>query len=570
MSVTPDTKFRSRKSNFRFITSNRWPVVLCLALLLLASGWLLWNLAEMWRGNSILLPAIGGALIALTGLYFLVRTKSRPARSTVLSWAAPCGALALVSFLTLSAWHAIQYEKEALVRAAFDRDVDNAQFALSGRIHRYLDLLEVAKALYSHSPGQQEDGSSAFVADLLRTEYPAIAALGVLEETAWQEAARSSPAPVSSNGAVKRYTLRNLPEAPQSCGDSADLPLGSRVDELMVRAAAENSTIASSKLFMDCGAGLQDYVLLIRHSEGPPESSSWHAALVVPAQLLNSPWHNGEHELDYAVAEAPDSDPDALLYWAGRTISDETSWFRRDIPLEVGGRTWTLRFQSKDSFETAFDIEGASSAPWYRLMLGCVAFGLVWSFTQWRDSLNAAPLDCTVSETDACAQAVLHHTTDAVLGVDQSGVVRSLNPSARKLFGYLDGEALEADVRTLLNVPLGEGAGQPISALPALKRGDWADGSELVARHRDGSEFPVEARAGESGSKGGRGYAIIVRDIRARKQEQLQLERLASFPDNNPQPIVETDLSGKVTYINPEAARRFPELRELKGRHPMF
>jgi diguanylate cyclase (GGDEF)-like protein/PAS domain S-box-containing protein len=458
--------------------------------------------------------------------------------------------------------------KETLIRAAFDRDVDNAQFALANRVRHYLDLLEVAEPLFNRTARQTDGSSTAFGSGLLRSEYPAIAALGVLEETAPIHGELSGE-PVSDRGA-KRYTLRNLPEAPPSCGVSADLPPQARVAELMARAAAENSTVASSKLLMDCGSGLQDYVLLMRQSVRPPESASWHAALVLPAQLLNSPWRNGEQDLDYTVAENAGSDPDTLLYWAGRTISDETAWFRRDIPLEVGGRMWTLRFQSRDSFETAFDRDGANGAPWYGLMLGCVAFGLVWSFMQGRKRPIAPVVDWNASETEARAQAVLRHTTDGILGVDERGLVRSLNPAARELFGYLDGEALQEDVRALLNVPLTEVAGQTGAVLPALRRGDWAAGSELVARHRDGSEFPVEVRAGESHSNSGRGYTIIVRDIRARKQEQEQLERLASFPDNHPQPIVETDLSGKITYINPEAARRFPELRELKAGHPMF
>ena len=393
--------------------------------------------------------------------------------------------------------------------------------------------------------------------------------MGLLEETAWFNGDnRAETAP--SDVAAKRYRLRNLPEAPPSCGDSADLPPQSGVDELMARAAAENSTVASSKLVMDCGSGLQDYVLLLRQSDRPSESPGWHAALVLPAQLLNSPWRNGERELDYAVAESPSLDPDTLLYWAGSAISGETAWFRRDIPLEVGGRIWTLRFQSKDSFETAFDRDGTSSVPWYGLVLGCVAFGMVWSFTQGRKGPNNLVADWTTSETEACAQAVLQHTTDGILGVDERGLVRSLNPAARDLFGYRDEEALQTDVRGLLNLPLAEGAGQTDAALSVLQPGGWSDGSELVARHRDGSEFPVEVRAGESYSESGPLYTIIVRDIRARKRDQEQLQRLASFPDNNPQPIVETDLSGKITYINPEAARRFPELRDVKAGHPMF
>jgi len=38
--------------------------------------------------------------------------------------------------------------------------------------------------------------------------------------------------------------------------------------------------------------------------------------------------------------------------------------------------------------------------------------------------------------------------------------------------------------------------------------------------------------------------------------------RLGTFPDHNPNPIVETDLAGRVTYANPAAYRAFPDLRE--------
>lgn len=48
------------------------------------------------------------------------------------------------------------------------------------------------------------------------------------------------------------------------------------------------------------------------------------------------------------------------------------------------------------------------------------------------------------------------------------------------------------------------------------------------------------------------------------------LVRLASFPELIPNPIVEIDLSGKVTYLNPAAILKFPTLKDEGDTHPII
>ncbi|KAF3885817.1 MULTISPECIES: EAL domain-containing protein [Nostocales] len=50
---------------------------------------------------------------------------------------------------------------------------------------------------------------------------------------------------------------------------------------------------------------------------------------------------------------------------------------------------------------------------------------------------------------------------------------------------------------------------------------------------------------------------------------EVALARLASFPELNPNPIIETDLQGKITYLNPAAASKFPNLRDSQNNHPI-
>ena len=51
---------------------------------------------------------------------------------------------------------------------------------------------------------------------------------------------------------------------------------------------------------------------------------------------------------------------------------------------------------------------------------------------------------------------------------------------------------------------------------------------------------------------------------------QEDLFRLASFPELSPNPIIEIDWEGNVTYLNPTATAKFPEIHQAKLNHPIL
>ncbi|MRR13159.1 PAS domain S-box protein, partial [bacterium] len=60
----------------------------------------------------------------------------------------------------------------------------------------------------------------------------------------------------------------------------------------------------------------------------------------------------------------------------------------------------------------------------------------------------------------------------------------------------------------------------------------------------------------------------ISTDVTERERSREAVRYLASFPELNPNPIVEIDLDGKVLFCNPAAQRLFPELGQGHRAHP--
>lgn len=86
----------------------------------------------------------------------------------------------------------------------------------------------------------------------------------------------------------------------------------------------------------------------------------------------------------------------------------------------------------------------------------------------------------------------------------------------------------------------------------------FEDYLEALRRH-----FSVSAFSPQKGR-----FAAIFSDITERKEGEKELERLASFPRLNPQPVLEMDLAGNLVYCNPVAAALYPDLKGPAANHP--
>ncbi|MFQ5699914.1 MAG: ATP-binding protein [Myxococcota bacterium] len=125
-------------------------------------------------------------------------------------------------------------------------------------------------------------------------------------------------------------------------------------------------------------------------------------------------------------------------------------------------------------------------------------------------------------------RAVLESSLDAIVTIDEEGVVRQWNPSAERLFEYPSGEIVGKSVNVLMPAPHSElHSGYLRRYLETGESSIIGLGREVVALRRNGVTFPVELSVTEIVWEGSRSFCGVLRDISERKRYEEALERKA-------------------------------------------
>jgi sigma-B regulation protein RsbU (phosphoserine phosphatase) len=126
------------------------------------------------------------------------------------------------------------------------------------------------------------------------------------------------------------------------------------------------------------------------------------------------------------------------------------------------------------------------------------------------------------------ARAIFNTAIDAVMTLDDDGVVTGWNPVAERVFGWSVAEAAGRDYLDLI-VPPDQREAHRAERETYLATGQselMGTLLELPGRHRDGREFPVEVSIAPLPQDAGGGFSTFMRDISERKQTVEALERV--------------------------------------------
>ena len=171
-------------------------------------------------------------------------------------------------------------------------------------------------------------------------------------------------------------------------------------------------------------------------------------------------------------------------------------------------------------------------------------------------------LSYALTTSEAKTHLIIENALDAVVGMNEHGCVTDWNSKAESMFGWTKDEAMGKLLSELIVPPAYRDKHQE-GLKQFLVTGQGAvlnTRIEVPAQIRDGQLITVELSISPILSEDGWSFHAFLRDITQRKSMEENQVRLSSFPQNNPNPIIQTDLNAVVTYLNPSAKEQLTGL----------
>jgi two-component system sensor kinase FixL len=130
-------------------------------------------------------------------------------------------------------------------------------------------------------------------------------------------------------------------------------------------------------------------------------------------------------------------------------------------------------------------------------------------------------------EREVRLRSIVDTVPDAIVTIDERGIIDSFSPAAERLFGHSAAEAIGRNVKMLMPPFDRDRHDEHIARyLRTGERRVIGIGRIVVAQRKDGSTFPVELSVGEAVHDGRRAFIGFLRDISERQRAEQRLHEL--------------------------------------------
>lgn len=146
-----------------------------------------------------------------------------------------------------------------------------------------------------------------------------------------------------------------------------------------------------------------------------------------------------------------------------------------------------------------------------------------------QDISDRKKFETMLVEREARIKAILESAADAIVVIDEHGIISSFNDATLQMFDYKYEELLGQNVNILMPEPHQSAHdGYIRSHLQTKKRNIIGSTRELKARRKDGTLFPIELSLSEAPLEKGYLFSGFIRDISTRKAAQEVLAQAHS------------------------------------------
>jgi len=141
---------------------------------------------------------------------------------------------------------------------------------------------------------------------------------------------------------------------------------------------------------------------------------------------------------------------------------------------------------------------------------------------------NLAKSKDALTQSLARYNAIVNSSIDAILSIDEGGLLTSINPAAETLFGFHEYEIIGRNVSMLMPAPHQAAHDSYLNnykdcGIPKI----IGAGRELIARRKDGTTFPIHLTVSEISVDGSRGFAGIIRNLTDINNTQKRLSEIS-------------------------------------------
>jgi len=155
-------------------------------------------------------------------------------------------------------------------------------------------------------------------------------------------------------------------------------------------------------------------------------------------------------------------------------------------------------------------------------------------------------------ESEAKYRHTINSAADAIVALNEQGVVIEFNPAAERLFGFTREEMLGKPLTPIIPERLREGHSLGLqryltTGRPSLPR--W-ENLELPGLTKDGREIPLEISFSVFQSEEKKFITAVLRDITERKQAEKEINMLAHAVRSISECVVITDMEDNVLFVN--------------------